>query len=398
MVAGHLCLDIIPRFKEGSGTRIEDVLQPGKLVNVDEASISTGGPVSNTGINMKTLGNSVCFSASVGDDQFGRLTIEALTNKGNAEGIHIRKGNASSYTIVIAPPGIDRVFLHNPGTNDSFCAGDLEPALISSCRHFHFGYPPLMESMYSNEGESLLEVFRIAKEAGATTSCDMSLPDPVSASGRAPWRLILEKILPYVDLFLPSIEETFYMLYPEEFLKLKQAHGGDELINHLAPSEYSRLASEILEMGTRIVTLKSGHRGIYIKSARAEYFRSLGAAKPGDTYNWGGRELWVPAFKPDQFGSATGSGDSAIAGFLSGFLRGMSIEESLKASVCCGLQNIRVLDAVSGIQSWEVTQAMLKENLPLIDPRIESEGWRWWNQFGLWTGPEDKLFNHKTGS
>ena len=78
MVAGHLCLDIIPRFKETGASKIEEIMRPGKLVNVKQAKISTGGPVSNTGLNMKTLGNKVCFCARVGDDEFGRLTINML--------------------------------------------------------------------------------------------------------------------------------------------------------------------------------------------------------------------------------------------------------------------------------------------------------------------------------
>ena len=389
MIAGHLCLDIIPRFKDGGGTRIEEILQPGKLVNVNEASISTGGPVSNTGINMKTLGSKVCFCACVGDDQLGTLTIDHLRNSGNAEGVHIRKGSLSSYTIVIAPPGIDRVFLHNPGTNDSFSAGDLDPELIGQCRHFHFGYPPLMASMYSNEGEELQEIFRIAKDAGATTSCDMSLPDPASASGKAPWRRILEKILPHVDIFVPSFEEAFYMLHPDEFLKMKREHNGAELIDHITAADYSRLAGEVLAMGCRMTTLKSGHRGFYIKTAAKATFASLGAARPGDEENWAGRELWAPAFDPGDFGSATGSGDSAIAGLLTAFLRGMNIEEALRVAVCCGLQNVRVLDAVSGIKNWEKTMKMLSDNMPVIDPHIDSDDWRWSDQHDLWVGPGD---------
>ena len=389
MVAGHLCLDIIPHFKEGGGQRIEDIMQPGKLVNVNEATISTGGPVSNTGINMKTLGNNVCFCACVGDDQFGKLTINMLRKSGNADGVHVREGCASSYTVVVAPPGIDRIFLHNPGTNDSFSAGDLDSELIGQCRHFHFGYPPLMAAMFENEGADLQNVFRIAKEAGATTSCDMTLPDPVSVSGKAPWRKILEKILPYVDIFVPSVEETFYMLHPDEFLKMKREHNGAELIDYLAPADYSRIADEVLSMGCKMTTLKSGHRGFYIKTAAKETLENMGAAKPGNVDNWADRELWAPAFEPGHFGSATGSGDSSIAGMLSAYLRGLSIEDALKCAVCCGLQNVRVLDAVSGIKNWDETTKMLEEDMPVIGTHIEADGWQWLDDAGLWAGPGD---------
>ena len=391
MAAGHLCLDIIPLFPDTGVTKIEEIMRPGKLVNVENAKISTGGPVSNTGINMKTLGNKVCFCACVGDDEFGDLTINMLRKNGNADGIHTLKGAASSYTVVVAPPNIDRIFLHNPGTNNRFSSFDLDPALISQCRHFHFGYPPLMERMYANNGVELKRIFQIAKEAGATTSCDMTLPDPASQSGIVNWRKILENILPYIDIHLPSIEESFYMLQPEEFSRMKKEHNNAELIDFITPAQYSRIADELLAMGSKMVALKSGHRGFYIKTGSKESFTSMGAAKPTDPANWANRELWAPAFVVDTFGSATGSGDSAIAGFLSAYLRGLSIEDVLKYATCVGLQNVRVLDAVSGIKTWEETTKMIWLDMPMIDANINSEGWTYSKQYALWAGPADRV-------
>jgi len=391
MVAGHLCLDIIPRFYDTGATKLEEIMRPGKLVNVAEATISTGGPVSNTGLNMKTLGSKVCFCARVGDDELGKIAIDMLRRSGNADGVSVVANTASSYTVVIAPPNIDRVFLHSPGTNNLFCSDDLSPELISRCRHFHFGYPPLMNRMFENEGAELQRVLQIAKKAGATTSCDMTLPDPATPSGKAPWRKILAKILPHIDIFLPSVEESFYMLKPEEFLRMKAKHNNAELIEHLAPQDYSEIADELLALGAKMTSLKCGWRGFYFKTGSKEHFEGMGAARPGDNDNWSNRELWAPAFDPGHFGSATGSGDSAIAGFLSAFLRGLTVEESLKYAVCCGLQNVRVLDAVSGIKPWQETTQMLKSGLPTIDAKIGAEGWKWSPKFGLWAGPRDRL-------
>jgi sugar/nucleoside kinase (ribokinase family) len=391
MVAGHVCLDIIPRFADTGARAIEEIMRPGKLVNVGEAAVSTGGPVSNTGINMRTLGSSVCFCACVGDDDLGRLTIERLRKSGNADGIHLLQGSASSYTLVISPPGIDRIFLHNPGTNNLFSAADLNAELIAQCRHFHFGYPPLMARMYSDAGAELEKVFKTAKAAGATTSCDMTLPDPASASGQAPWREILGRFLPYVDIYTPSIEETLYMLDPARFLALKEQHRNRELIDFLTAEDYSQIADAVLAMGCKMTTLKSGYRGFYIKTAGKETFAGMGAARPGDADNWSNRQLWAPAYKPDHFGSATGSGDSSIAGLLSAFLRGLPIEAALKYATCCGLQNVRVLDAVSGIKCWDETTAMIASDLPMIDAHVDSREWKWIEEKKIWVGPGDRL-------
>jgi len=390
MVAGHLCFDIIPRFPDTGARHIGDVLRPGKLVHVEDAAMSTGGPVSNTGIGLKILGSKVVFTARVGADDFGRMTMERLRRSGNADGIRVMNGASSSYTVALAPPGIDRIFLHNPGTNDLFCAADLKPRLIAQCRHFHFGYPPLMRRMYSDEGRELQKIFKIAKDAGATTSCDMALPDPASPAGKAPWKKILTRILPYVDMFLPSVEEMLFMLERDTFLKLKEAHRGTDLLDVLRAEDYSRLAGKLLELGSKMTSLKAGRRGFYFRTQAQSAFKGLGAARPGNPDNWSARELWCPTFLCRKIASATGSGDSAIAGFLHAYLKGLDLEPSLKIANCLGWQNIQALDAISGIHNWKETQADLRRNMPFEKLALDkAPGWTWDKKFKLWHGPND---------
>ena len=72
VVAGHICLDIIPEFPGGTKPKIEKLFIPGRLVNVKEAIISTGGVVSNTGLALHRLGMKVELMGKVGDDFFGK--------------------------------------------------------------------------------------------------------------------------------------------------------------------------------------------------------------------------------------------------------------------------------------------------------------------------------------
>lgn len=390
MVAGHVCFDLIPRFPGTDVHGRKELLRPGAVIEVAECAMSTGGPVSNTGLAMKVLGNRVCFSARVGDDDFGRLTLENLRRAGSSEGIHVVAGAGSSYTIVIAMPGIDRFFFHNPATNDAYGVEDLDPELVGRCRLLHFGYPPLMRGMFLDEGAELVQIMKLAKEAGATTSCDMALPDPTSEAGRAPWHRILEKVLPYVDLFLPSLEEALYMVDRDGFLDMKRKHENADLIHVLNADQYSQIADQLLDMGTSVAALKAGARGWFLKTRSGETFDRLGRARPGDPAAWAGRELLCPALKEDNIVAATGSGDSSIAGFLTAFLKGRSPEQCLRASSCLGWQNLQVLDAVSGIKSWEETEAILArhpavEEIPDVPP-----AWRWEDEQGIWFGPSDR--------
>ena len=98
--------------------------------------------------------------AKVGDDFIGETILNFLKNKVPAEGIKIVKGESSSYTIVIAPKYTDRIFLHNPGTNDNFGYDDIDFESVKNAKLFHLGYPPLMKRLYENDGEELWRCMR----------------------------------------------------------------------------------------------------------------------------------------------------------------------------------------------------------------------------------------------
>ena len=390
IVAGHVCLDIIPRFP-GRAVSPQDVFTPGKLTNVEEAAISTGGAVSNTGIALAKLGVKPTLAARVGRDDFGRLIRERLARFANTEGLVESPAGHSSYTCVIAPPGIDRIFFHCPGANDEFGPEDLPQELCARAKLFHFGYPPLMRRMYADGGSELAELFRKAQSAGATTSLDMALPDPQSESGRVDWRALLQRLLPHVDLFHPSIEEALFMAERAKRDQLKAQAAGRDLIDLLDGRDYSALSSLFLAWGAAIVSLKSGPRGFYLRSAARMRLEAMGAARPADLDNWTSREIWSPAFRPPPTGSATGSGDSALAGFLTAFLRGETIESAAACANAMGYQNLHALDAVSGIADWPTTLRIAGDrSLPRLPFSLHSPGWRFDPRQSLWLGPADR--------
>jgi sugar/nucleoside kinase (ribokinase family) len=383
-VAGHICLDIIPRFSPSAGKSIAEILRPGTLVSVGPAAISTGGPVSNTGIGAAMLDLSVEFLTQVGDDAFGQMTISRLRERGHSEGVKICAGQNSAYTLAISIPGIDRLFIHYTGTNDTFTSDSVDAQLVSRAKLFHLGYPPIMRGLYANEGEELARTFQKAKAAGATTSLDMTFPDPNSEAGQLDWRKILQKTLPYVDIALPSIEEVFYMLHPKRFMEIKIGAGSGDVLELIKGDVYTELADTMLSYGAGMCALKSAHRGFYLKCAGRERIDTFGAAKPAHPENWANREIWCPSFLVEDFISATGSGDSSIAGFMGAYLRGESMERTLLFANCVGGQNLTALDALSGIKSWPETVAMVDANRTQnpLDP--EAAGWQWDEKWRMW--------------
>jgi len=73
MVAGHLCLDIAPKFSDSAVLKVSEVFAPGHLTNVGDAILSTGGTVSNTGLALDRLGVDVVLNGKIGDDEFGNI-------------------------------------------------------------------------------------------------------------------------------------------------------------------------------------------------------------------------------------------------------------------------------------------------------------------------------------
>ena len=332
VVAGHLCLDIIPKFPEDVRAEMERLFVPGKLIEVKEAAISTGGVVSNAGLALHRLGMKVELIGKVGDDFFGRAIIDRLKETILPKGMSIAAGEGSSYTVVISPPGIDRMFLHHSGTNDTFGYGDINFEIVSRAKLFHLGYPTLMRRLYENKGAELSRIYKEVKTRGTITSLDVSLPDPQGPAGKADWRAILEETLPYVDIFLPNVEEALFFLERERFLRQQ----GEGILNRLEGSDLSSLSDKFLRYGAKVVGIKCGSRGFYLRTAGGDKLASLDFIHPGISENWTGRELWEPTYHVARIASAVGSGDSTVAGFLAAYLRGERVESALEYACAVG--------------------------------------------------------------
>jgi sugar/nucleoside kinase (ribokinase family) len=390
VVAGHTCLDIIPDLSGWEGT-LERTLVPGKLVEIGPALTVTGGAVPNTGLALHRLGVTVRLMGKVGDDLFGRAILDHLRRHGEmlADGMIVAGGESSSYTVVLNPTGIDRMFLHCTGANDTFVADDIPYSEIAGAKLFHFGYPPLMRGIYAGNGRELADMFERVKRQGVTTSLDMAKPDPDSDAGRQNWEAILRRTLPYVDVFLPSFEELLFMLDRADYDALERQHGPGGALKGADADRLSRLSGMLIGMGTAIVGIKLGEHGLYLRtSADASRLAAMGACAPADPAAWTGRELLAPCFRVDVAGT-TGAGDCTIAGFLAGLLRGLSPERTIIGAVAVGACNVERADAVSGVPDWETVQRRIAAGWERRATGLALHGWMRDAATGLCVGPGD---------
>ena len=370
VVAGHLCLDIIPALPGPVA------LRPGTLTEVGAASFAAGGGVSNVGLSLLKLGVHPKLMGRIGRDAFGEALTSLLTAHAPdaADTLQIG-GESTSYTLVISPPDTDRSFLHHPGPNDLFAPTDVDLGVVEAAKIFYMGYPPLMKRFYEDGGEGLAKLFGKVKALGVTTALDMTLPDPEAASGRVDWQSFLARVLPFVDVFLPSIDETLFMLEPPRFTQPREPMPAPFL---------GDLAKRVLGLGAGVVGFKLGEDGFYIRTGDEARLSTLGHATP-PLKDWANRELWSPVFETTPKGTV-GAGDATFAGFLAALLRGLGPEEAVMLATAVGACSVEAADATSGVRTWAETVARV-EDWPRASHQMP-EGWRQGTR-GVYHGPGD---------
>ena len=346
IVAGHLCLDIIPRFKGGDLN-----LLPGALTTVGAPVFATGGAVSNVGLALLKLGVDTALMGKVGQDAFGDEVrrIIARQSATAASSILTSETDATSYTLVLNPPGVDRHFLHHPGCNDTFSAEDIDLERVKAAQLFYLGYPPLMKQMYTSGGAALASLFKQVRALDVATALDMTLPDPNAPSGQIDWRLFLDNVLPHTDIFLPSLPETVFMLRPKLFSTPSwESDVSLELLRDLT--------DQIIRRGVAVAGLKLGAEGFYVRTASAERLRDTAGLELGEA--WSDRELFSPSFVAGARGTV-GAGDAAYAGFLAALVRGDAPETCLTMACAVGACSVEAYDATGGVKTWDETVARL---------------------------------------
>lgn len=354
VVAGHVCLDVIPALHDPVA------LEPGRLVFAGPAVLSTGGAVANVGLALHRLGVPVRLLGRVGNDVFGRAFRDALgaVDPQLADGITIVDGEDTSYSIVISPPRTDRTFVHSPGANDTFAADDVGAEDLGGARILHFGYPPLMRRTYEDGGAGLLRLFLRARAAGLVTSLDLCEFDPDRATGRADWAGFLERVLTGVDIFAPSVGELTLMLDGRR-MSPRDARLDQRVL--------AGLAERALDLGASVVAIKLGDQGLYIRTTSdQDRLTRMGATLGLKGEVWRDREVLAPCFEARSVAGTTGSGDATIAGLLAALLRGEDPVAAATSAAAVGACSVEAPDATGGIRPWSEVRSRLAGGWPRL--------------------------------
>lgn len=300
VVAGLALADII-----GRPVDLNNLPRRGALKLIDSITLTTGGNVSNVGIDLAKLGFKVGAITRVGNDSLGRYVIQHLRTFGmDTEGVIVDARNQTSATMVSVDKTGERTFLHTRGCMQNFRAIDIlsRLALLQKARILAVGYLGLLP-------ETEKEFPRLFKTIKDKTSVRILLD---SAAAPRVTQSALKRFLPYVDYFIPSYEEA-------------------RLITGRKTPE--SIAASLRSSGAQhVVGVKLGAQGCYLSD--------------------GCHSGYVKARRVKKVVDATGAGDAFVAGFLAGTLKGMDPWEAAGVANSVAASCLSAVGASTAIKAF----------------------------------------------
>lgn len=279
--AGHASCDLPLRPVDRHVFEVDTVF-------VEKMEVLTGGDALNVtvGLNRLGMGDDVHFVSVVGDDIFGGIIAQRLQEYGvDTSGLIVKPEVNSIVTCILIDNKNERHFIFTGNSARHLTVDDVLSNVEDDTEYLHIGSFMSLDSL---EFANMERLFSTAKARGIKTSFDVTYDD----SGR--W---LEKIrpgLPYTDIFFASYEE------------------GVSLSGGLTAPE--DMAAFFKKEGIGSFVLKMGRDGCFA----TDYTTTVR----------------MPTYVDLPVIDTTGAGDSFVAGYLFGMLRGFSIAE------CCVLGNM----------------------------------------------------------
>jgi len=301
-ILGLYILDVLGR----PVTKIPD---GGNVEFIDELRLTVAGTAGGTVVDCAKLGLKTLAVGAVGDDEKADFVIATLQKFGvDTSGFDRVKDVPTSATILNVRPNGDRPALHLRGASDHFLPPAKEKIDIFDCKVFHLGGTGLLQKL---DGQASIDVLKEAKERGCITTWDLIAATEDTLA-------IVEPLLPYIDYFMPSIEEASVMSGKND------------------PEEVAKF---YIDKGVKNCVLTMGEKG------------SLFMSKD--------KKIITPAFDIKVV-DTTGCGDAFDAGMITALAKDMDLETSLKFSTATSGLVATGLGSDAGIISYADTVEKMK--------------------------------------
>ena len=209
IVVGELNVDLILN-------QIDSFPEVGKEKLADNMTLTLGSSSAIFASNLSALGMRVSFIGKIGNDIFGRFCKDQLNEKGVDTSMLIQSDELKTGATIVLNFGEDRAMITHQGAMKHLGINDITKEILDTASHLHFS-SYFLQPGFKNTLDSL---FKMAKEAGLTTSLDVQW-DPAEQ-----WDFDFKKILPYVDIFLPNESELLNLTGKDSIETALTAIGG----------------------------------------------------------------------------------------------------------------------------------------------------------------------------
>lgn len=285
---------------------------------LDHFGVKTGGDAHNNAVDLARLGYEVTYIGRVGCDLFAGNCLASLQSEGvDVSRVVHSKTAEQAKSLILMGEGGTRTFYQSFESSGEFCFEDIDLSVLDQVSLLQIGGTFHMERF---DGEGAVRLLRLAKERGITTSLDVTM----DRSGR--WNTLLEPYYPYLDYFMPSIEQA---------------------VEITGQKRFSEMAGFLLDRGVKNVIIKAGTQGSYFKNHETAF--SCGC------------------YQVDSVADTTGAGDAFVAGFLAALGHGFLPEDCMVFATACSAHVIQEVGATTGMRSFdEILEFIRREPSPEI--------------------------------
>lgn len=294
---------------------VDSVPERGMLSQVNAITVHSGGNAMTASINLKKMGVDAKIVGKVGEDMFGSYLRSCLVKAGvDTRALKEDSTVQTSASVVLSESSGERSFLHCVGTNAVFSVKDIDYDVINECDLVFVTGSFLMNTF---DGQETAEFLSKCKSLGKTTFLD------VCWDAKGNWGRVLDCCMPYLDYFMPSIDEAVQLADGE--------------------TDPEKIADVFMKKGAKNVVIKLGGKGSFLRLAgweRGKIYPIVGKDKPVDT---------------------TGAGDSFCSGFLAAYARDEKPEMCMRVANATGGLCCRAKGATTGTKSYEETLKFLEE-------------------------------------
>ncbi len=291
---------------------------------LEEIRLTVAGTAAGTSVDLAKLGANVLAMGAIGEDAAGNFIVDTMNRYGiDTSGLVRKTGVQTSATMLPIRPNGERPALHVLGANAELTIDDVDFDAIAGARHLHFGGTYLMSKL---DGPPTAEILAFAREREIPTTLDLI------AIERPDLLEIIEPALPYVDYFMPGLDEA-------------------RMICGL--QDRRDVIRFFLDRGVRHTVFKMGGEGSSIAWRGAD---------------GGIEEIRVPALISNVVDS-TGCGDAYCAGFMVGLLHGWDLLECGQLGTAAASLVISGLGSDAGIVDLDQTLDHMRraETLPITE-------------------------------